>query len=285
LTEKLRAAHTWHDHRIVFVHRSAYDFFFSPGGNDFQSHIPWLVRDFDTEHMTRMTLNGLLVLLRQAPSIQSELVHQPRYTPNIAVCAGVAISAAEASGLELTEDFFEWLDDLRTKSGASFEDLLRLWEVVSRYLGEYTQSRWDKLMEGSRAHVICAALVEDLSGDAEYGESSPPFLVGLHKRLTEHLRKTHQRPTSTSLVHTRLILADDEGFRTPRLLSWSTSRDDDDEAVIIRSLGGLSFNPRPKSNPMREALALMSDWGVYSGALYTPTVPMQLQVSGVLTRL
>jgi hypothetical protein len=164
---KLGIAPTWHDQRIVFVHRSAYDFFFSSGGSDLESHSPWLVRDSDTEHMARMTLNGLLVLLRRAPSIQFELGGRPGCIPDITACAAVAIEAAESSDLELTEDFFEWLDDLRTNFGDSFEDLLGFWGKVSLHLSEYTQSRWDKLMEESRAHVICAVLVVNLSRNAE----------------------------------------------------------------------------------------------------------------------
>jgi hypothetical protein len=139
---KLGIAPTWHDQRIVFVHRSAYDFFFSSGGSDLESHSPWLVRDSDTEHMARMTLNGLLVLLRRAPSIQFELGGRPGCIPDITACAAaVAIEAAESSDLELTEDFFEWLDDLRTNFGDSFEDLLGFWGKVSLHLSEYTQSR------------------------------------------------------------------------------------------------------------------------------------------------
>jgi hypothetical protein len=88
---------------------------------------------------------------------------------------------------------------------------------------------------------------------------------------------------SNSLVRTRLTLVRRQSSQLPRLLSWRTSRDDDDEAVIIRSLGGLYSNQIPNSDPMREAHALMFDWYVYSGAQYAPSVSMQLQVSGIPT--
>jgi hypothetical protein len=299
----LRNARTWSDHRIKFVHRSAYDFFFSPGLSTTQSHIPWLMQDIRTERMARMTLSGLLVVLRQAAPIVDT---GGEYTPNTEDCAKIAIYAARGAGLELTVDFFEWLDDLHANFSTSLIHMRRwwpnFWKAASRDLSAYTESRWDRLMEESSARVTCAKIVVALFDDTMrvcLHEGNRVDLESVHRRLMveghqpllrrlmEHLQKTSKRSTTASVVHTHLI--DPEYYGGPMLLSWRTSDTDNEEAVIA-TLGSAYYYSDSSTEPAREALALMYDWGVYHGGVYrgprniSPTfrtfcLPLQLHVS------
>ena len=295
----LRNARTWYDHRIKFVHRSAYDFFFSPGLSATQSHIPWLMRDINTERMARMTLSGLLVVLRQAGPVVSTW---GEHTPNTEDCAKTAIYAARGAGLELTVDFFKWLDDLNANFSTSLIHMQRwwpnFWRAASRDLSAYTESRWDRLMGESSARVTCAKIVVALCEDASYfdednrvEEVHRRLMVEGHqpllRRLMEHLRKTSKRSTTVSVVHTHLT--DPECYGGPVLLSWRTSDTDNEEAVIatLASAYRYSYKPHSSTGPAREALALMYDWGVYRGGVYhgpqnlpsTFRLPLQLHIS------
>jgi hypothetical protein len=276
---------TWHDHRIVFVHRSAYDFFFSPGGSDVQSRIPWLLQNSDTGNMVRMTLNGLLVLLRRAPVFQRDRHSRGKegpsdYLPNIHDCVELAVYAAGSSGLELTQDFFEWLDGLRTNFSDSFFLRMTFWVVVSKALGAYTESRWTILMEEFQARVICGKILAELCEEAEYGNGGN---LSLSRRLTEYLRKTHELPTATSVLHTRFVAARIGIHSDAKVVSWTTSKDDYEEALTIHRLGELYCNQDVTSDCMLETRALMLDWDVYCGVHLDSAQPLEILVS-VITR-
>ena len=70
------------------------------------------------------------------------------------------------------------------------------------------------------------------------------------------------------------------------LLSWRTSDTDNEEAVIA-TLASAYYYPHSSTGPVREALALMYDWGVYRGGVYhgprnlpsTFRLPLQLHIS------
>jgi hypothetical protein len=280
-----RAARTWHDHRIVFVHRSAYDFFFSPGGSDVQSRIPWLLQNSDTGNMVRMTLNGILVLLRRAPVFQRNRDSQGKegpsdYLPNIHDCVRLAVYTAESSGLELTQNFFKWLDGLRTNFSDSFVLRMTFWVVVSQELGAYTESRWTILMEEFQARVICGEILAGLCDEVEYADDG---ILSLCRRLTEYLRKTHELPTATSVLHTRFVAARIGIHSEAKVVSWTTSKDDYEEALTIHRLGELYCNQDVTSDCMLETRALMLDWDVYCGIHLDSARPLEILVS-VITR-
>ena len=274
--------YAWYEDRIKFLHRSAYDYFFGPEGNVVHSQIPWLLRDSDLERMTWMTLNGLLLLLQQA----LVLSHRALKVPNIGPCATDAVLLAKSAGLELTQDFFEWLDGLCANFCASFDARLVFWTTVSLNLGAYTESRWDKLMNDSQPRVMCAEIVFQLCHEAEYEYTENENAVDhqilqLNRRLMEHLRKTHQRPTSTSIVHTHFTITDVEFYSNdfPGSTSWITRGYDEEEAAIIHILGKLDYHKRCVSDCMRDYLALLYEWEVYYGVQGKDFLPLHLQAS------
>lgn len=281
----LQVAPAWLGHRIQFVHRSAYDFFFSAEGHGAHSLTPWLTQDSDTERLAWMTLDGLHVLLQQAPAVSIKF---GRELSGIDYCAKDAILVAKGSGLELTQDFFEWLDGLRTNFVASFESRSSFWAVVSQELSMYTESRWSALMEESQARAICGKIVMALSSHAEgsRGHKTVEKQRSLHRRLMDYLQQTHKWPTATSTVRRNLTVLDASRNRTV-LLSWVSSVDKD-EAAVLRAFKKFYSYLNPKSDFMREIKALMYDWGVYHGVFNDKTFPrrtLQLQISEITRRV
>jgi hypothetical protein len=267
------AAGTYYKTRILFVHRSAYDYLFSKTNQREGRHLQ-IVTMMDKGKLMHQTLSGLKSVLKLAPMVLGGYLAVHHFIAGISD----AIRIAENAGIDLTP----WLDDLhrhlpiwysRTKPSmvndrGDWEIENSFWYAIPTRFG-YVISRWDTLMQSPHAQIFCSTLLRRQAGShlSRTSEQWEDWLLLCRRLIAVLSEPSSGRGVVIATAHVRV----DGGFGS-ETISWD-ARGHVNEATVkvftdlLRITTDLAFLPdTPQVYLYAAALfALLRSCNVYLG--------------------
>jgi hypothetical protein len=232
------------DHRIQFTHRSAYDFLFG-GESQFQysGHFPWALASNDLDKLTRLTLTGVIVMLRYSPMILYPGNWYLR-SANLASSMTSVTRLVKSTGGGKVINLMAWADYIYRDIGVRFpsewrsiapsgsrmapgsdpswSEELDFWTGALSIEG-YLESRWDLLVRHPHARAICSGLV-----CITFPQFDDPKGV-MYLRLLAFLDETSTETAANALEH--IARNDYNSDKICTHVSWDASSAMDDEHV------------------------------------------------------